>query len=63
MPLLRSDYLLEPVGNQGHTYGISFWIPLSGTGTGTYAAYDFRSNMVPLLNCIWDVRGKDVTTT
>ena len=33
--------------------------PLSGTGTGTYAAYDFRANMVPLLNCIWDVRVKD----
>ena len=27
VPLLRSDYLFEPVGQQGHTYGLSFWLP------------------------------------
>lgn len=59
VPLWRTDFRLDPVGTQCHSYGLSFWIPLSGTGTGTYAAYDFRSNMVPLLNCIWDVRIKD----
>ncbi len=59
VPLWRTDWRLDPVGTQCHSYGISFWLPLSGTGTGTYAAYDFRSNMVPLLNCIWDVRIKD----
>ncbi len=59
VPLWRTDFRLDPVGTQCHTYGISFWLPLSGTGTGTYAAYDFRCNMVPLLNCIWDVRIKD----
>jgi len=59
VPLWRTDFRLDPVGTQCHSYGISFWLPLSGTGTGTYAAYDFRSNMVPLLNCIWDVRVKD----
>jgi len=59
VPLWRTDYRLDPVGTQCHSYGISFWIPLSGTGTGTYVCYDFRSNMVPLLNCIWDVRVKD----
>jgi alpha-galactosidase len=59
VPLWRTDFRLDPVGTQCHSYGISFWIPLSGTGTGTYAAYDFRSNMCPLLNCIWDVRIKD----
>jgi alpha-galactosidase len=59
VPLWRTDFRLDPVGTQCHSYGISFWIPLSGTGTGTYAAYDFRCNMVPLLNCIWDVRVKD----
>lgn len=56
VPLWRTDFRLDPVGTQCHSYGISFWLPLSGTGTGTYAAYDFRSNMVPLLNCIWDVQ-------
>ena len=59
VPLWRTDFRLDPVGTQCHSYGISFWLPLSGTGTGTYAAYDFRSNMVPLLNCIWDVRVND----
>ena len=57
--LWRTDFRLDPTGTQCHSYGISFWLPLSGTGTGTYAAYDFFSNMVPLLNCIWDVRIKD----
>ncbi|MBN1341297.1 MAG: NPCBM/NEW2 domain-containing protein [Phycisphaerae bacterium] len=59
VPLWRTDWRLDPVGTQCHSYGISFWIPLSGTGTGTFAAYDFRSNMVPFTNCIWDVRVKD----
>lgn len=59
VPLWRTDFRLDPVGTQCHSYGISFWIPLSGTGTGTYAAYDFLSNMTPLLNCLWDVRIKD----
>lgn len=59
VPLWRTDYRLDPLGTQCHTYGISFWLPLSGTGTGVSAAYDFRSNMAPLLNGIWDVRRKD----
>ena len=33
VPLLRSDYIMEPVGNQCHTYGIAFWYPYYGTGT------------------------------
>lgn len=33
VPLLRDDYLFEPTGQQNHTYGISFWLPYSGTGT------------------------------
>ena len=32
VPLLRSDYIFEPVGEQNHTYGISFWMPFNGTG-------------------------------
>jgi alpha-galactosidase len=30
--LLRSDYIFEPTGNQGHTYGLSLWLPIFGTG-------------------------------
>ena len=33
VPLLRDDYLFEPTGQQNHSYGISFWLPYSGTGT------------------------------
>ena len=59
VPLWRTDWRLDPLGTQCHTYGISTWIPLSGTGTGVFASYDFRSNMVPFTNCIWDVRVKN----
>ena len=33
VPLLRSDYIFEPVGQQGHTYGLALWLPYFGTGT------------------------------
>jgi alpha-galactosidase len=58
-PLWRTDWRLDPLGTQCHTYGISLWLPLSGTGSGVFAAYDFRSNMVPFTNCIWDMRVKN----
>ncbi len=72
VPLLRSDYLFEPVGQQDHTYGISFWIPFSGTGTlvGDSAIgarstqqvdpYSFRSEMGPSMTACWDVRRTDL---
>lgn len=70
VPLLRSDYLFEPVGQQGHTYGISFWIPFHGTaycpsntvgwgwGTGglSYDPYTRRSNMCPSNTACFDFR-------
>lgn len=40
VPLLRSDYQFEPVGNQSQTYGISFWLPYYGTGVGPQATND-----------------------
>jgi len=62
VPLLRSDYIMEPVGNQGHTYGISFWMPYWGTGTGSGAidAYLLRSVMGPHFTACFDVRRKDL---
>jgi len=33
LPLLRDDYLFDPVAQQAHTYGVSFWLPYHGTGT------------------------------
>ena len=58
IPLWRTDWRCEPIGTQCHTYGISFWIPLSGTGTQDTDPYIFRSNMVPFTNCLWDIRNK-----
>jgi len=58
IPLWRTDYRCEPVGTQCHTYGISLWIPLSGTGAADVDSYVFRSNMAPFSNCLWDMRDK-----
>ncbi len=56
IPLWRTDYRCEPTGTQCCTYGISLWIPLSGTGAADADAYVFRSNMAPFTNCLFDVR-------
>jgi len=58
IPLWRTDWRCEPVGTQCCTYGISLWIPLSGTGAADADVYTFRSNMVPFTNCLFDVRVK-----
>jgi alpha-galactosidase len=58
IPLWRTDWRCEPVGTQCCTYGISMWIPLSGTGAADADAYTFRSNMVPFTNCLFDVRNR-----
>lgn len=60
VPLLRSDYILEPVGNQGHTYGMSFWVPYYGTGGNTLDIYTLRSVMCPNFIACFDMRKKDI---
>jgi len=60
VPLWRSDYILEPVGQQSQTWGIALWIPYFGTGTNHEDAYEFRSVMVPNVNALWDVRRRDL---
>ena len=62
VPLLRSDYIMEPIGNQGHTYGLSFWVPYQGTGTGSGALspYLLRSTMLTHFTACFDVRRKDL---
>jgi alpha-galactosidase len=47
VPLLVSDYRFEPVGTQGHNYGISSWIPFHGTGVGPSTPYVMRSHFRP----------------
>ena len=56
VPLWRTDYILEPIGTQCCTYGISSWIPFHGTGVKEPNAYHFRSMMTPYPNCLWDAR-------
>ncbi len=60
VPLLRSDYILEPVGNQGHTYGIASWMPYYGTGTGAFDPYLLRSAMCPHFTACFDMRRQDL---
>jgi alpha-galactosidase len=73
VPLWRSDYAFEPVGHQGMTYGISFWLPFHGTGTvacanATYYGggltpvepYAFWSNAAPSFGSGIDVRVKQL---
>ena len=48
VPLLRSDFQFPEMkgvveGNQGHTYGLSFWLPFQGTGCYLYDLYSARS--------------------
>lgn len=59
VPLLRSDYIFEPVGNQGHTYGIASWIPLFGTGQRETDSYNRRSTMCPFMNTCYEMRPTD----
>ena len=57
VPLLRSDFQApqnpsDPtmlVGNQGHTYGLSFWVPYYGTGVYYDDVYALRSHLTPSL--------------
>jgi len=60
VPLLRSDYIIEPVGQQLHTYGIASWIPFYGTGLNSTDPYVFRSQMCPHLIGCYDVRLRDL---
>lgn len=60
LPLLRSDYIFEPVGQQGHTYGLALWLPYFGTGAIAEDVYSLRSSMPSSFNSCWDVRKDDL---
>ena len=50
VPLLRSDYdmLQDKIeGSQGQTYGLSFWLPFYGKGSGSHDPYVYRSAYTP----------------
>jgi alpha-galactosidase len=60
VPLLRSDYIFDWVGEQCHTYGIASWIPYWGTGFIDFDTYGVRSclGLDTTLGC--DARRKDL---
>ncbi|MHB9006191.1 MAG: alpha-galactosidase [Limisphaerales bacterium] len=61
LPFLRSDFIQNAVGNQCHTYGLSFWLPYHGTGASLVGRYDLRSAMAcPHFIACWDVRDRGV---
>jgi len=60
VPLLRSDYIFDPVGEQGHTYGLASWLPYYGTGFINFDTYIFRSTMCPNTTLGPDVRRNDI---
>jgi alpha-galactosidase len=52
VPLLRSDFQFPSMkgvveANQGHTYGLSSWLPFQGTGVYFYDTYSVRSFYIP----------------
>lgn len=60
VPLLRSDYLMEPISQQCHTYGSAFWYPYCGTATHDLDTYHFRSQMCPAFNACFDMRSANI---
>lgn len=59
LPFLRSDFIQDAVGNQCHTFGLSYWLPYHGTGTDQLGVYDLRSALAcPHFIACWDVRDR-----
>lgn len=64
VPLLQSDYRFEPISQQCHNYGVSFWMPYHGTGADqtTVSAYVLRSHMASCLGYGWEIWREGVLT-
>jgi len=56
IPILRTDFAMDPIGNQGHTYGLSLWVPVYGTGLNNKDDYENRSAMCPIYGIGADIR-------
>lgn len=60
-PFWRTDYAYgEPIGSQCHTYGLNFYLPLSGTGNFIISPYHARSAMSSNLVVHWDIENPRV---
>lgn len=60
VPVLRSDYQFEPVGNQAQTYGLSMWLPYYGSGNYQDTLYVHHSCLSPIYGLAADIRKPDV---
>ncbi len=59
-PLWRSDYNYgEPNGEQSHTFGLNFYLPVHGTGMWKTDSYTFRSGLGAATIMSWEITGKD----
>ncbi len=59
-PLWRSDYSYgEPNGEQSHTFGLNFYLPVHGTGIWKTDSYTFRSGLGAATIMSWEITGKD----
>jgi alpha-galactosidase len=66
VPILRSDFAgnpadpgYDPLSQQNHVYGISFWMPYHGSGIEHVDPYWTRSLMGPIVGFGVDTRKKD----
>ncbi len=61
-PLWRTDYDYgEPNGYQCHTYGLNFFLPLSGTGVTKTDPYTFRSSLGSAVVLNWKLTNRDMS--
>ncbi|MGN0202400.1 MAG: glycoside hydrolase family 36 protein [Candidatus Cryptobacteroides sp.] len=60
IPLWRTDYNYgEPLGYQCHTYGLSQWLPVSGTCLTRSDAFTTRSSYGPAVTFNWKITSAD----
>jgi alpha-galactosidase len=61
-PLWRTDYSYgEPDGYQNHTYGLNFYLPLSGTGLYAADPYSFRSSLSSAMVVNWKITDQNIS--
>lgn len=59
VPLLRSDYWQDPVGQQCHTYGLALWMPYYGSGGPLADPYAMRSAICPAYRIGCDMQNRE----
>jgi alpha-galactosidase len=63
-PMWRTDYTYgEPVGYQTHTYGLSLFLPLTGTGVQKSDRFTFRSSLGTSVIFNWKITDQSSSFT